>query len=93
MRSSDNHNNSLLSRGLDTEERQWVRDLATHTGFRLYLQALREHMAQALSLALSSPESQTRLAHLDRYNGMLKAFNLPQDLLTTEQTIKPSREE
>lgn len=61
---------SILSQGLSTEDRQWVRALADHRGFQCFLRAVKSLQDSAGKDLLSSEE----LHKIYRAQGEVKAL-------------------
>jgi hypothetical protein len=69
----------VLDRPLTTEERQWVRDLLNHPGYRLVCSVVQELMAQDLHYILNSGWEEV-LERRGSYQQALKILGLPKEL-------------
>ena len=89
MRSQDSHNRSdkLLGRSLNQEERQWVRQLDQDPGFRLYLQALQELLANSLIRLKSEKDHAAILRLQGQIAGLELALGIPSKL--RERAVLP----
>lgn len=82
MASSSNSSVSerVLSRHLEQEEVDWLRDLAHHRGFLLYQQACQEIMELAFNRLRGSKDHDEMVRAQERYNTMETVLRLPYDL-------------
>lgn len=79
----------VLDRQLSTEERQWLRDLPNHPGYRLVCQVLAELMAQDLQYILTSRAWEEVLEFRGSYQRSLKVLGLPKELQETDSSLNP----
>lgn len=70
----------VLDRQLSAEERQWLRDLPNHPGYRLVCSVVQELMAQDLSYILKSARWEEVLEYRGSYQRGLKVLGLPKEL-------------
>lgn len=77
----------VLLRSLETEERQWVRDLELHQGYQLVRQALEEHLQQARDKLENAKTSEDFLRLQAEVQALKKALAVPSVLLGS--TPKP----
>lgn len=69
-------NNSVLSRELSAEERQWVRSLAEHPGWLLVAQALAELHQQAYRSVLVEEDPHMLFSYRSEMGAYEKALGL-----------------
>jgi GTP cyclohydrolase II len=67
----------LLDRQLNSEERQYLRDLRNHKGYQIMAQLASELMVQALEDLLSSDSPQEISRMQGRYLAIKEVLNLP----------------
>lgn len=73
-------NQSILDRRLNSEERQYLRDLGQHQGFQLLVQAIQERMAQSLNIVLYSGDMKEVFNSQGRYLEAYEILGLPRKL-------------
>lgn len=81
LSSNSSDSESGLSRRLEQEEVNWVRDLAKHPGFLLYQQACQECMVQAFSRLRRSKVHEDTLRAQGECDAWEKAIKLPSLLI------------
>jgi hypothetical protein len=84
-------NLSLFNRRLNTEERQWLRDLLDHPGYRLAVEAIQERMAQDLQTLVSSGDTQRLFQAQGRWQARQEDLATPSQLLAVVPAIQPPR--
>lgn len=70
----------VLDRQLTAEERDWLRDLPSHPGYRLVCSVVQELMAQDLHYLLNSVEVPVVCRFQGSYQRALKILGLPKEL-------------
>ena len=75
------NNNSTLTKTLSPEDSQWVRDLNSHRGFYLVMQAVQELRLGSLGSLLQAVEPHQLHRQQGRYNALAEVETLVSTML------------
>lgn len=82
---------SPLSRSLGQVERDWIKDLAVHPGFQLFLQVCQDSMAQEFRRLRRSKDHEEMLRTQGACDAYEAVLAIPAKLLSTDRATERHR--
>lgn len=78
----------VWDRQLNSEERQYLRDLASHPGYLLLMQALSDLMLQDLTVLLDSKDMWELANMQGKYKRSQEVLDIPSKLLQSQSPLR-----